>query len=80
MDPQHGPKLDLVLGRFLGGRLVASWWRLGASWGRLVASWGVLDALLGVLEAFGTSLGRLRAAFRCLVDFGMFGVRWFQIC
>ena len=31
MDPQHGPKLDLVLGRFLE----ASWGRLEASWMRV---------------------------------------------
>ena len=66
---------------------MASWWRLGASWVVLGSSCGALgrlgrnlDALLGVLEAFGTSLGRLVGAFRRLVDFGVFGVRRFQMC
>ena len=43
MEPQHGPKLDLVLGRFLE----ASWGRLG---GILGAPWGRLG---GVLERLG---------------------------
>ena len=46
MDPQHGPKLDLVLGGILERSweaflevLAASWVCLGAFWGRLGASW-----------------------------------------
>ena len=46
MEPQHGPKLDLVLERFLE----ASWGRLGGIFGRLG---GVLWRLGGVLGHLG---------------------------
>ena len=59
MDPQHGPKLDLVLRKFLE----ASWRRLGgvlgASWGVLVAYWGVSRRLVA---SRGVSSRRLVAS------------------
>ena len=47
MDPQHGPKLDLVFGGFLGD--------LGGVLGGLGMSWRGLGRVLWGLEALGVS-------------------------
>ena len=73
MDPQHGPKLDLVFGGFLvdlGAVLGLSWGVLAASWGVLGASRGVLGASWGVLAASWGVLGRLWGVL------GRFGRIW----